>query len=116
MNFFAAIGITSLMGIVINDSILLVDEANRLLKNSVISITDAAVEAGRKRFMPVLLTSITTIAGILPIAIGHSIFKGMAITIIGGLISSTFLILVLVPVLYSFFSTHNEENISQCPK
>ena len=103
MTFFAAVGITSLMGIVINDSILLVDEGNRILREET-SAAVAAVEAGCKRFMPVLLTSVTTVCGLLPMAFGSSMFKTMAITICGGLVSSTFLILVLVPVLYSYLS------------
>ena len=106
MNFFAAVGITSLMGIVVNDSILLVDEGNKLLQeDNGMSLREIAVEAGRKRFMPVLLTSVTTIAGVLPLALGDSIFKAMAITIAGGLFSSTLLILFLVPALYSFLSS-----------
>ncbi|RKZ84723.1 MAG: hypothetical protein DRR19_17320 [Candidatus Parabeggiatoa sp. nov. 1] len=105
MTFFAAVGITSLMGIVVNDSILLVDEGNNILKeNPEKDVKEVAIEAGRKRFMPVLLTSLTTIAGLMPLALGSSPFKTMAIAIVGGLMSSTFLILFLVPALYSFLS------------
>ncbi len=71
------------------------------------TVREIAIEAGRKRFMPVLLTSVTTIAGVLPLALGDSMFKAMAVTIIGGLFSSTLLILFLVPVLYSFLSQKN---------
>lgn len=105
MTFVAAVGITSLMGIVVNDSILLVEEGNLLLKEHPnMSVKEVAIEAARKRFMPVLLTSVTTVAGLLPMALGDSMFKTMAIAISGGLISSTFLILFLVPVLFSFLS------------
>ncbi|MCP4702634.1 MAG: efflux RND transporter permease subunit, partial [Gammaproteobacteria bacterium] len=105
LTFFAAIGITSLMGIVVNDSILLVDEGNKIREEQTgQDIKSVAIEAGRKRFMPVLLTSITTIAGLLPLALTDNLFTTMAIAIIGGLISATFLILLLVPALYSFLS------------
>jgi len=105
MTFVAAVGITSLMGIVVNDSILLVEEGNVLLKeNPSMTVKEASIEAARKRFMPVLLTSVTTIAGLLPMALGDSLFKTMAIAICGGLVSSTFLILFLVPALFSYLS------------
>ena len=109
MTFVAAIGITSLMGIVVNDSILLVEEGNHLLEeNPEMSASEAAAEAARKRFMPVLLTSITTIAGLLPMALGDSLFKTMAITICGGLFSSTLLTLFMVPALYSYLSPRRQ--------
>jgi len=105
MTFMAAIGITSLMGIVVNDSILLVEEANLLLtEHPEMSVKEASAEASRKRFMPVLLTSLTTIVGLMPMAMGDSMFKTMAIAICGGLFSSTLLVLFLVPALYSFLS------------
>ena len=105
MSMLAALGVTSLMGIVVNDSILLVDEANHLRKRDPGQpLFDLVVEAGRKRFMPVLLTSVTTIAGLMPMALGSGLFKSMAIVIIGGLLSSTLLILFLVPALLYIFS------------
>ncbi|MGJ3260965.1 MAG: efflux RND transporter permease subunit [Rhodospirillales bacterium] len=105
MSFIAALGLASLMGIVVNDSILLVDEANELAKaEPETPVADLAVAAAVKRFMPVVLTSLTTTLGLLPVAMGESPFKGMATVIAGGLASSTLLILVLVPVLYSLLT------------
>lgn len=106
VTFFAAVGITSLMGIVVNDSILLVDEANHLRQeNPAMAIAETAIEAARKRFMPIVLTSVTTIAGLVPLALAESPFKVMAVSIIGGLTSSTLLLLFLVPALYSLLSS-----------
>ena len=105
LTFFAAIGLTSLMGIVVNDSILLVDEGNRIRAASPHqAASEVAVEAGIKRFMPVLLTSVTTIAGLTPMALSDTVFKTVAVTIIGGLASSTLLVLILVPVLFSYLT------------
>ncbi|MFN3235896.1 MAG: efflux RND transporter permease subunit, partial [Pseudomonadales bacterium] len=103
MSFLAFIGLTSLMGIVINNSILLVDEGNQLRdENPDMSIQEVAVTAGSNRFMPILLTSITSIAGLLPLALGSSMFKSLSVAVIGGLATSTFLTLVCVPVLYAY--------------
>ncbi|MCP5196263.1 MAG: efflux RND transporter permease subunit [Gammaproteobacteria bacterium] len=110
ITFFAAVGITSLMGIVVNDSILLVDEANRLGREKPeLSLSERAIEAARHRFMPILLTSITTVAGLIPLALVDTPFKVMAVTIIGGLTSSTLLLLFLVPALYSFLSSGKQK-------
>lgn len=102
ISFLAFIGLTSLMGIVVNNSILLVDEGNQLrLMDPERSIRDIAVQAGVNRFMPIVLTSITSIFGLLPLAVGNSIFKGLAVAVIGGLTTSTFLTLLCVPVLFA---------------
>ncbi len=109
MTFVAAVGITSLIGIVVNDTILLVEEGNLLrAEDPSQPIALVAAEAARKRFMPVLLTSITTIAGLLPMAVTDNLFKTMAITISGGLFSSTLLTLLMVPALYSFLSSRQQ--------
>lgn len=103
ISFLAFIGLTSLMGIVINNSILLVDEGNQLRDhNPEMKISDVAINAGTNRFMPILLTSVTSIVGLLPLAIGNSMFKALAIVVIGGLGTSTFLTLICVPVLYAY--------------
>ncbi len=106
LSFLAFVGLTSLMGIVINNSILIVDEGNRLARTSAqTSSAEIAISAARNRFMPVLLTTITTISGLLPLAIGDSMFKPLAIVVIGGLISSTVLTLLVVPLLFARLSS-----------
>jgi multidrug efflux pump subunit AcrB len=105
LSFLAFIGLTSLMGIVINNSILLVDEGNQLRSlQEHEDLVEVAIRAGVNRFMPIVLTSITSIVGLLPLALGNSMFKGLAVVVIGGLSTSTFLTLLCVPVLYSLLT------------
>ncbi|MFT4712056.1 MAG: multidrug efflux pump subunit AcrB [Candidatus Azotimanducaceae bacterium] len=106
LSFLAFIGLTSLMGIVINNSILLVDEGNQLRAFSPgEDLAEVAIRAGTNRFMPIVLTSLTSIFGLLPLALGNSMFKGLAVVVIGGLTTSTFLTLLCVPVLYSLLTS-----------
>jgi multidrug efflux pump subunit AcrB len=110
LSFLAFIGLTSLMGIVINNSILLVDEGNQLrAMQQEEDLVEVAVTAGVNRFMPIVLTSVTSIFGLLPLAIGNSMFKGLAVVVIGGLTTSTFLTLLCVPVLYSLLTRGSRE-------
>ncbi|MGD9182602.1 MAG: efflux RND transporter permease subunit, partial [Desulfobacterales bacterium] len=96
-------GIVALSGIVVNDSLILIDFINRAVRSG-IDIETAVVESGKVRFRPVLLTSITTIAGLLPILLERS-FQAqflipMAISICFGLLAATVLTLLYVPALY----------------
>jgi multidrug efflux pump subunit AcrB len=99
-SFTAFIGLTSLVGIVVNNSIILVDYANKLRAQGK-SIIDSLKEAGETRFVPINLTTATTIGGLLPLTLrGGTMWGPLGWTIIGGLIVSTFLTTVIVPVLY----------------
>jgi multidrug efflux pump subunit AcrB len=96
-------GIVALSGIVVNDSLILIDFINRAVRSGV-DIETAVVQSGKARFRPVLLTSITTIAGLLPILLETS-FQAqflipMAISICFGLLVATCLTLLYVPALY----------------
>jgi multidrug efflux pump subunit AcrB len=96
-------GIVALSGIVVNDSLILIDFINRAARSG-IDIETAVIQSGRARFRPVLLTSITTIAGLLPILLERS-FQAqflipMAISICFGLLAATVLTLLYVPALY----------------
>ncbi len=103
-SFTAFIGLTSLVGIVINNSIILVDYTNQLISEGK-SLISAIIEAGETRFTPIILTTLTTIGGLLPLTLqGGALWGPMGWTIIGGLISSTFLTLIVVPVLYKIFT------------
>lgn len=103
-SFTAFIGLTSLIGIAINNSIVLVDFANRMREEGA-SIVEAARVAGEVRFVPIVMTTLTTILGLLPLTLnGGSLWAPMGWTIIGGLLSSTALVLVVVPILYQLFT------------
>ena len=103
-SFMAFIGLTSLVGIVVNNSIILVDYANQLRQGGH-SVLDAIREAGETRFTPILLTTLTTIGGLLPLTLqGSTLWSPMGWAIIGGLLVSMVLTLVVVPVLYKVFT------------
>jgi len=106
-SFTAFIGLTSLVGIVVNNSIILVDYTNKL-KRSGKAVVDALKEAGETRFVPIILTTGTTIGGLLPLTLrGGTMWGPMGWTIIGGLTVSTFLTLIVVPILYRIFTPNN---------
>jgi len=103
-SFTAFVGLVSLIGIVVNNSIILVDYSNTLRKKGK-NRFDAVMEAGKIRFMPILLTAFTTIGGLLPLTLqGGLIWAPLGWTIIGGLLVSTMLTLVVVPVLYTMMT------------
>ncbi|HDQ45929.1 MAG TPA: efflux RND transporter permease subunit [bacterium] len=109
-SFSAFIGLTSLVGIVVNNSIILVDYTNQLRREG--ATTDKAVrEAGQTRFVPIVLTTLTTIGGLLPLTVaGGTLWAPMGWTIIGGLMTSTFLTLIIVPVLYKLYTKESVES------
>ncbi|SEH79734.1 heavy metal efflux pump, CzcA family/hydrophobe/amphiphile efflux-1 (HAE1) family protein [Paenimyroides aquimaris] len=106
LNIFTILGIIMLIGLVAKNAIMLVDFANHK-KELGFSTYDALVAANHARFRPILMTTIAMVIGMLPIALaqgdGADINRGLAIVIIGGLISSLFLTLIIVPVVYSIF-------------
>ncbi len=100
MSFVAFIGLIALAGIEVKNSILLVDFTNQLREQGK-SLDEAIKEAGEVRFLPIILTSLTAIGGLIPIAIStNPLISPLAIVIIGGLISSTLLARVVTPVVY----------------
>ncbi|HPY97083.1 MAG TPA: efflux RND transporter permease subunit [Candidatus Cloacimonadota bacterium] len=105
------IGIIMLVGVVVNNGIVLVDYTN-LLRARGESLYKAVVNAGHSRLRPVLMTSFTTILGMLPMAMssgmGSEMWKPMAITMIGGLLVSTIITLILVPVIYAVINKKGE--------
>jgi multidrug efflux pump subunit AcrB len=103
-SFTAFIGLISLIGIVVNNSIILVDYTNQLLKEGH-APNQALTIAGQTRFTPIVLTTLTTIGGLLPLTLqGGTLWAPMGWTIIGGLLVSTFLTLIVVPVLYKILT------------
>ena len=104
VNVVAYIGLIMLAGIVVNQSIVLIDAVNKARERG-LSKRDAIVEAGRVRLRPILITKLTTILGLLPMALGigegAEVRAPMAITVIGGVLLTTFLTLLVIPVVYS---------------
>ena len=98
------IGLIMLAGIVVNNAIVLVDLVNQLRERGMARV-DAIVEAARLRLRPILMTTLTTVLGLLPMALGlgegAEMRTPMAITVIGGLLVSMLLTLVVIPVMYS---------------
>lgn len=100
MSFLAIIGFVALIGIEIKNSILLVDFTAQLRERG-LPLREAIEKAGEIRFLPVLLTSVTAIGGLLPLALGGSaLYSPLAWVIIGGLVSSTLLSRIITPVMY----------------
>jgi HAE1 family hydrophobic/amphiphilic exporter-1 len=106
-NVQSFIGCIMLEGIVVNNAILLVDHTNLLRRKFGMALREAIEEAGRRRLRPILMTATTTIIGLIPLALGlgegGEAQAPMARAVIGGLLSSTLITLVFVPVVYSIF-------------
>ena len=103
LNVMAYIGIIMLVGIAVNDSIILVDAINQLRQTGM-NRREAIIEAGFRRIRPIIMTSLTTILALLPLTIGFgesaALRSPMALAVIGGLITSTLLTLVVIPCVY----------------
>jgi HAE1 family hydrophobic/amphiphilic exporter-1 len=106
INIMGIIGMVMLVGIAVNNSIILVDRINQL-KHSGIELADAIVQAGQQRIRPIIMTSLTTILALLPLTFnigeGSSLRSPMAIAVVGGLVTSTLMSLVVIPCVYYVF-------------
>ena len=103
LNIMALIGLVMLIGIAVNDSIILVDAINQL-KRGGMSRKEAIIQAGHQRIRPIIMTSLTTILALLPLTIGFgesaSLRAPMALAVIGGLVTSTILTLIVIACVY----------------
>jgi len=119
LNLQSYIGCIMLGGIVVNNAILLVDQAGQLRAGGA-SVRDAIAEAGRRRLRPILMTTATTILGLLPLALG--IGEGadaqapLARAVVGGLAGSTLITLVLIPAVYSLFHPERDGAVTPEPR
>ena len=108
VNIMGVIGMVMLTGIAVNNSIILVDRIGQL-KDSGLNLSDAIAEAGQQRIRPILMTSLTTILALVPMALGigegGSLSAPMAVAVIGGLFTSTLLSLVVIPCVYYVFES-----------
>lgn len=116
-NMQSFIGCIMLGGIVVNNAILLVDYTNLLRREEKMPMMEAIKEAGRRRLRPILMTALTTIIGLVPMAIGlgegGEAQAPMARAVVGGLISSTLITLVVIPVVYSLFEGRRAKKETQ---
>ena len=106
-------GVLMLVGIVVNNGILYVDTANRLKEE--MDLEEALVQSGQLRLRPILMTTLTTILSMVPMALGIEegsvIMQWIAIVIIGGLVASTVLILMLMPAFYLIIAKKKSRKI-----
>ncbi len=113
LSVISGIGAVMLIGIVVKNAVVLVDFIN-LMRERGLELYEAIAISGRSRLRPVLMTSATTILGMLPLAMsagsGSELWSPMGVAVIGGLVFSTVVTLVLVPVVYAIFSKHGERN------
>jgi len=113
LSLVAALGAVLLIGIVVKNGIVLVDYTN-LMRDRGLELYEAIAVSGKSRLRPVLMTAATTILGMLPLALstgeGAEIWRPMGITVIGGLVFSTIVTMVIVPVMYGLLTRHGERN------
>ncbi|GAE47710.1 RND multidrug efflux transporter [Mesobacillus boroniphilus JCM 21738] len=114
MSVSVMIGLLMLIGIVTTNAIVMVDRIGQNRTEKGMPIREALIEAGITRLRPILMTAFATIAALLPLAFttssGTLISKGLAVTVIGGLTSSTLLTLILIPVIYEVFFFRQVKN------
>lgn len=113
LTIVAALGAVLLIGIVVKNGIVLVDFTN-LMRDRGMRLVDAIVASGRSRLRPVLMTAFTTILGMLPLAMstgeGSEIWRPMGITVIGGLVFSTIVTMIIIPVMYGLLARTGERD------
>jgi HAE1 family hydrophobic/amphiphilic exporter-1 len=107
IDFLGAVGIVLLIGVVVNNGIVLIDYVNRLRKDG-LTRPEALLLAAERRFRPIMMTAITTIGGLIPLAVGGRSSAGLSytsfsLTLIGGMTTATILTLLVIPVFYTFF-------------
>jgi HAE1 family hydrophobic/amphiphilic exporter-1 len=104
LNIQSVMGLVMLIGIVVNNAIVLVDYINLMRRDRELPLLEAVAEAGRLRLRPILMTTLTTVLGLVPLALGigagAEIQAALARVVIGGLVASTLVTLVLIPVAY----------------
>ena len=113
LSMIAALGLVLLVGIVVKNGIVLVDFTN-LMRDRGLEVNEAIAVSGKSRLRPVLMTAATTILGMFPMALGlgegSEIWSPMGITIIGGMIVSTAITMILIPVMYGLMARHGDRD------
>lgn len=113
LSLVAMLAVISLVGCVINNAIVLVDYTNLLRTKYHQSLDEAVINSGRSRLKPIMMTSLTTALGVVPMILsqaeGSELLRPLGLVIAGGLLTSTFITLILVPILYHLFEFKREE-------
>lgn len=114
LSMMSFIGVIALVGVVVNNGIVLVDAISREIRETRIPVRTACLTSARNRLRPILMTTLTTVLGMIPMAFfpgeGAKMMQPIAMTFVGGVITGAFLTLYLSPVLYSFFNKRKEKN------
>jgi multidrug efflux pump len=114
LNIFSEIALILLIGLVTKNGILIVEFANQIAERSGCSRLQAAKEAAERRFRPILMTSLSTVLGAVPLILtGTPSRVAMGIAIVGGLSFATFMTLIVVPAAYSYFAGHAPKKVSK---
>lgn len=116
LSIISMVGVVMLVGIVVNNGIILVDYTNLLVGRGV-PLKQACYESGKSRFRPVMMTTLTTILGMLPMCFATGgqamIVQPIAVAVVGGLLSSTFVTLLIIPVLYSIVMKQKPKKVQR---
>jgi HAE1 family hydrophobic/amphiphilic exporter-1 len=119
MSVFSAVGIVALVGVVVNNGIVLVDYTNTLRARGML-VREACLEAGRNRLRPILMTGLTTIISMIPIAFfpgsGADTIQPIGKTFVGGLSVSFFMTLLVTPIVYSLLNSRHDKKLQTLPK
>lgn len=112
INSASLLGVVMLAGIVVNNAIVLIDYVNILRREEELEIREALITAGRSRLRPILMSTLTTVCSLIPVAIVSDVemMESMAIVVIGGLTLSTLLTLILIPTFYLIFDKDDRKN------
>ena len=114
LSMMSFIGVIALVGVVVNNGIVLVDAISREIRETRVPVRTACLISARNRLRPILMTTLTTVLGMIPMAFfpgeGAKMMQPIAMTFVGGVITGAFLTLYLSPVLYSFFNKRKEKN------
>jgi multidrug efflux pump subunit AcrB len=116
MSMFSVVGIIALVGVVVNNGIVLVDFTNTLRARG-LKVREACLEAGKNRLRPIMMTSLTTILGMTPIAFfpgaGADTIQPIGMTFVGGLTISSLMTLFVTPVMYSLLNSRHDKKIAK---
>ena len=116
LDVISMVGLLILVGIVVNNGIVLIDYIN-LMRERGMSVIEAAVTSARSRLRPILMTTLTTVIGMLPLALGRGegseTWRGLGMSVAWGLTFSTIVTLVLIPTIYCIFATRQERRQSR---